>query len=386
MKVAIILAGDGSAGQDAILAPYRSASFLAGLESCGAESMVIHVSAHEGDGATAGTTSRAKECHVSVRSIGCADAGLAAVLAAERPDVIQTFGPERRLAQIWAIAAGARVPMVHFVTAWRQDAPDRNRAPASTACAISRTVATLARSPTKRASCRVDAVIGSSRAAVGSLVAAGYFPRAAFSVIVAPPVERGAPAAGAAPRRSEPVFGIYDPDATAATLAFVAHAIALMGRSDTAPVQVALRQTPRDAAVAAALTPVEAAGIDEFLESIDILAVPAFDDAAVAPLIAALRSGKSVIVPDCGGAAELIEYGRHGVMFAAGSAYHFANALNLVSQSWSQTAVLRREGGPAVARTEPTAVAATFVNVYRRLLVANRPGPSSSARQRTASS
>jgi glycosyltransferase involved in cell wall biosynthesis len=107
-----------------------------------------------------------------------------------------------------------------------------------------------------------------------------------------------------------------------------------------------------------------AEGIAAFLATIDVLAVPVYDDAIAAPLIAALRAGKSVIVPDPSGAAELIEYGRHGLMFAAGSAYHFANAIGLVSQSWSQRQVLLADGGPAVARTDPAAVARALAAVY----------------------
>jgi glycosyltransferase involved in cell wall biosynthesis len=123
-------------------------------------------------------------------------------------------------------------------------------------------------------------------------------------------------------------------------------------------------------------------GIDGFLATIDVLAVPAYDDAIAAPLIAALRGGKSVIVPDPSGAAELVEYGRHGLMFCAGSAYHFANAIDIVSQSWSQKPVLLADGGPAIARTHPAAVAHTFATVYRRLAPAadqtraNAPKPS----------
>ena len=72
-------------------------------------------------------------------------------------------------------------------------------------------------------------------------------------------------------------------------------------------------------------------------------------------------------MPDQGGAAELIEYGRHGLMFCDGSAYHFANALNLIRQSWIERPVLRLEEGLAAARTEPLAVAQAFARVYAQL-------------------
>ncbi len=79
-------------------------------------------------------------------------------------------------------------------------------------------------------------------------------------------------------------------------------------------------------------------------------------------------------MPDPSGAAELIEYGRHGLTFAAGSAYHFANAMNIVSQSWQQKPVLLADGGRAIARTDPAQVAQTFATAYRRL-AARQPVP-----------
>ena len=57
-------------------------------------------------------------------------------------------------------------------------------------------------------------------------------------------------------------------------------------------------------------------------------------------------------------------------MFAAGSAYHFAAALDLVSQSWSQRPVLLADGGPAIARTHPAAVSHIFAAACRRLVPA----------------
>jgi hypothetical protein len=57
-------------------------------------------------------------------------------------------------------------------------------------------------------------------------------------------------------------------------------------------------------------------------------------------------------------------------MFSAGSAYHFATALNVVSQSWRQRPILLADGGPAIAKTHPVAVAHSFATVYARLLAA----------------
>jgi glycosyltransferase involved in cell wall biosynthesis len=201
------------------------------------------------------------------------------------------------------------------------------------------------------------------------LVSAGWFSGAAFSVILPPPVERSGAAPMPTPRAAggEPVFGIYDPGAAGDLFAFVARAIDLTGRRDDIRVRIAAKHAPRGPGP---MTVVEPGGIDEFLATIDVLVVPAYHDAAASALIAALRAGKSVIVPDCGGAAELIEYGRHGVMFAAGSVYHLANAMNLIGQSWQDKPVLLAEGGPAIAKTHPTIVAQGFAAALQRLVSA----------------
>jgi hypothetical protein len=231
--------------------------------------------------------------------------------------------------------------------------------------------APLAAMRIRRASRHVDGLLGTSRAAAGSLIADGCFSRAAFSVIFPPPVERAGAAvtaSAASPRAQEPVFGIYDPWASRALIAFVSYAIELTGRRDALQLRIAVREPAADRAP---VSFVAATGIDEFLGGIDVLVVPAYDDSIALALIAALRSGKAVIVPDCSGAAELIEYGRHGVMFPARSAYHLANTVNLVSQSWSQTPVLLAEGGAAIAKTNPAAVAHSFAMTCERLVSAH---------------
>jgi hypothetical protein len=358
MKVAIVLAADGTKHEDAILAPFRSASFVDGLKIADIDPVMVSVVPD----------------HVALGPAGegelrCRRAGLGEVIAGTRPDAIQTVGPERGLPAIWRIAADIKAPLVHCVSSRREGIGERD----GEATGLASLVPSLAMLRARRGSRHVDALIGTSRAAVGGLMTGGYFPRAAFSVIVPPPVERAAAAVEAASARaSEPVFGIYDPGASADLIAFVSHAIQLTGRPNALQVRIALHEPPP--AVAPPLSFVAADGIDGFLAGVDVLAVPAYDDSVAAALIAALRSGKSVIVPDRGGAAELIEYGRHGLMFSAGSAYHFANAMNIVSQSWSQKPVLLADGGPAIARTHPAAVAHSFAAVYARLLAVT-PSP-----------
>jgi hypothetical protein len=357
MKVAIIFATDGSACEDAVLAPFWSAGLVDGLRVGGIEPVVVSLLPDH--------AARGAETAVGDR-LRCRRNELAALLVAKRPQAIQTFGSEHHLAAIWPIMAEAGVPIAHCVSCWR-DAADAVPASSIPSFAVSRA---------KRASSHVAALIGTSRAAVGGLIAAGYFQNAMSSVMVPPPAERavavnarsGQPGEPARARVSEadPVFGIYDPCASPALVAFVSRAVELTGRRSALQVRIAAAASMP--AAPAPITIVPADGIEDFLAAIDVLAVPAYDDGIAAALIAALRAGKSVIVPDPSGAAELIEYGRHGLLFCAGSAYHFANALDLVGQSWSQRPVLLADGGPAVARTHPAAVARVLAAVYGRLL------------------
>jgi hypothetical protein len=344
MKVAFIFATDGSHCEDVVLAPFRSTNFAAGLRTGEIEPVIITVAPDDAASAP----------HPAAASLRCRRHELAALLAAERPQAIQTFGPELRLAAIWPIAAQAGVPIAHCVSCWRIGEAARPQ------------VSSLAASRAKRASRHVAALVGTSRAAIGGLMSDGYFANAAFSMVVPPPVERAADTVNAAAARAtNPVFGVYDPCASADLVDFVSRAIELTGRRNALAVRIAMA-TPLPAAPAP-IAIVPAGSIEDFLATIDVLAVPAYDDAIAAPLIAALRAGKSVIVPDPSGAAELIEYGRHGLMFHAGSAYHFANAVDIVGQSWSQRPVLLADGGPAIARTHPGAVAHSFAAVYDRL-------------------
>jgi hypothetical protein len=374
MKVAIVFATDRSSRENAVLAPFRSAGFVDGLKIDRVDPVMISV---------------VPEHVVAPAAPGevCRPSGLRKLIADARPDAIQTFGPEHRLAAVWRLAAEMKVPLAHCVSCWREALEDGNRQ----TMPLGSFVPSLAVFQARRASAHVDALLGTSRAAPGGLLADGFFPRARFSVVVPPPVERaGAGAAAAAPAgglaRPTPVFGIYDPHAAADLIAFIAHAIQLTGRPQTfdvriatgapppaAPLPVAREEGRAGGAAAAPLSFTAAGPLDAFLAAIDVLAVPAYDDSIAAALIAALRAGKSVIVPDRGGAAELIEYGRHGFMFSAGSAYHFATALNIVSQSWGQRPILLADGGPAIAKTHPVAVSHSFATVHARL------GPSTQA-------
>jgi hypothetical protein len=374
MKVALIFSTEGQAGEDAIL-PFASTPFIDSLVHAGLAPFVIRVIADApGDAA---------EIHWSQsgpRALPMRRIRLATFLMAETPDAIATFGREHHLAGIWPVAA-ANAPLVHCVSSWPGDKTSAPAIPAS--------LASLAAARVKRASRHVDAVAGTSRAAIAGFLTDGYFANAAFSAVVPPPVGGAAGVAAAvgppANRRSVPVFGVYAPAAAAAQFSFISHAVGLTGRPDAIAVRVATHNAP--ATAAARISTVAAGNVEDFVAAIDVLAVPAYDDTMVAALIAALRSGKPVIVPDRGGGAELIEYGRHGLMFCAGSAYHFANAMNLISQGWGEKPVLFATGGPAIARTQPDAAAASFVAVWNRAAAsrgrnAARPTPGSRMRAR----
>jgi hypothetical protein len=377
MKVAIVFATDGSSRENAVLAPFRSAGFIDGLKIDRIDPVMISVvPEHVVASAAAGVV--------------CRPSGLRKLIADARPDAVQTFGPEHRLAAVWRLAAEMKVPLAHCVSCWRAALEDGDRQTTP----LASLVPSLAVFQARRASAHVDALLGTSRAAPGGLLADGFFPRAQFSVVVPPPVERAGAAAVAAAApggnaRATPVFGIYD--AAADLVAFMSHALQLTGRPQTFDVRIATSAPPPTApfpspaherggggGAAAATAPMSftaAGALDAFLAAIDVLAVPAYDDSIAAALIAALRAGKSVIVPDRGGAAELIEYGRHGFMFSAGSAYHFATALNIVSQSWTQRPILLADGGPAIAKTHPVAVSHSFATVYARLVPSPRTVP-----------
>lgn len=362
MKVALIFAAAGAACEDAVLGPFRAPGFIAGLQRAGIEPLAIAVVAAGGGNAAAGGPGVLGPGWFTVRHDR-----LAGLVADEQPDVVQTFGPEHRAGAVWPLARTAPL-LVHCVSCWPEE-PQKGTMPA--------VFASLAARRARHASRHVGAVVGTSRAAIGGLLGAGYFARAGFSALVRPPVGAaptppGEAARSPTARNPVPVFGIWAPQGGTGLQAFLSHAAALTGRPDAVRLRVAVRTPPP--ATEPALAFVTATGVDDFLPAIDVLAVPAYDDTIAPALIAALRLGKAVIVPDRGGGAELIEYGRHGLMFSAGSAYHFANAINLVSEAWSERPVLLAHGGPAIARTEPAAVAAAFTGIWNRALAGRRSG------------
>jgi glycosyl transferase family 1 len=352
MKVLMILATDAAAHQD-VVSPFRSAAFVEALRDEGVDAGVLSVTPDRDHPSLAGGS----ESDL-VHAVHPGD--LPAILAAEHPDVLMTFGREARLSAIWGIAAAAQLPLGHCVSCWRTGrvAPDV------------RSYSTVSDWRAKHSSRHVGGVIGTCRVAVGSLIAGGYFPRAASSIIISPPVDTlGAARPGEmalSPRSAGgPVIGIYDPHATAGVVAFVSQALVLTGRRNGMQVRLAVRSPPSISAGLAFGSVVE---VEDFVAAIDVLVIPSYDDSLARVLIAALRAGKSVVVPDRSGAADLIDHGRYGLIFPAGSAYHLANAMNILTEAWKHPAVLNVDATPAIAKTNPRGVARTLRAVCKRLV------------------
>jgi hypothetical protein len=380
MKVALVFATDGSEREDAIIAPFRSPAFIAGLRRGGIDPILIALTPDEPAAACACARNRDPVAppwlvalctepgsgkapvptgdSVSDAVQFCQRSALRGLLVRENPDVVQTFGAEYPAASVWGAVRHLDALLVHCVANRFPGVEAPEAAIAMPPSARTAPIAWRAR----RASRRVDAVLGTGRAAVGSLIGRGYFPRAVFSAMTAPPVGVTTAAARTALAGGVPVFGVYDPPA--AMVPFVADAVRLSGCVPPLSVRIAVRE-PLKSDVGS-MTLVAANGLDSFLSTIDVLAVPAYDDSYAAAIIAALRNGKRVLVPEGSGGAELIEHGRHGLVFAQ-NAYHFANAMALLEQSWRQKPPLMPEGSAAIALTDPAAVAETVIAVYDRL-------------------
>ena len=331
MKVALIFSTHGPADEYAML-PFASAEFVDSLVRVGLDPLVIRVIADApGDAAEIGWGDSGP------RALPIRRVRLATFLAAETPDAISTFGPEHHLAGIWPLAA-ANAPLVHCVSSWPCE--ETRAAPAIPA------LASIGAARVKRASRHVDAVVGTGRATIARFLTGGYFANAAFSAVVPPPVGRAAGTAAAGPpatRRSVPVFGVYAPAGPPALFSFISHAVDLTGRPDAIAVRIATHRPPASAA----------AGISTLRRATLEVSWRRSTCSPCRPMTMSwwgfdrgFAGGQTVIVPDRGGGAELIEYGRHGLMFCAGSAYHLADAINLIRQGWGEKPVLFATGGP----------------------------------------
>lgn len=348
MKVALAFAGGGAG--DAAYRPHRSPFFVDALAAEGVDGVLVDLAAGEGSRVArgAGDAAGADDRNPIDR--------LAALVAQERPALVQTFGAMTDLAPVWRAAAQATATIVHYVSS--EDSPAQG---------FAQRIAAL---PARLASRHVAGVIGSNRADLGRRLSEGYFPRARFTAIAPPPTEPPAIEAFAPgpADAGKPVFGFFDPDASGNALQFLLRAFDLTGAPDPfdlriAPAALAARAPGR----AAQASFVDAADAAAFLRGVDALLAPEAHDRALPAIAVALAMRKVVVVPDSGAASELVEYGRHGVLFPAGSAYHLAMAINVMAQSWTNRPFAFAGVEAAIARTSRQAVARAFAAAYRRI-------------------
>jgi DNA-binding transcriptional LysR family regulator len=103
------------------------------------------------------------------------------------------------------------------------------------------------------------------------------------------------------------------------------------------------------------------------VDAVDALIVPENDDRVVEQVVLAVRDNKAVIAPDNGAVAEVLGFGRHGVLFSAGNPYDLARSINHLTASWKRQPFDFRGGDSIINRTTPQEVARTFARAYRRL-------------------
>lgn len=359
MKVALVFAG--SSATKPVFHSYRSRRFTEGLAAEGIDLVLVDVD-------LARHSRFAPAAHDAAGLVYYRNQvdRLPLILKQERPSTVLTFGATLDLAPVWREGAKAGVPILHFVSS--EGSVSEPLAPG----------AGLLRTPPRRlarawhsrhASRHVVGLVGSNRADLGRHLRQSYFTRARFSVVAPPPT--CPPPANAMPAvtgsAESPVFGFYDPEAGEDTLQFLLRAIDLTGP----PGRFALRIAPaalsqRVPERAGHATFVEAADPADFIRGIDVLLVPEAHDRTLPTIATALVARRIAIVPDTGAAIELIDYGRHGVLHAAGSAYHFAMAINVMSQSWSNRPIAFEGIDDAVARTAPEHVARAFARALRK--------------------
>lgn len=360
MKAALVFAGRTAAGTT--FRPYRSRPFLATLAASGIEPVVVDVDLgpDEPGPCTPVELAGLVGYHNAVDR-------LPLIVAQERVDVVQTFGATIDLAPVWRHAARAARPILHYVAS--EGAIEDGSTPASGLIDLARRGRGLPHVRARRASRHVSALIGSNCADIGRHVRDGFFPRARFSVVAPPPAPRPVSTNGPSPVLEQrlPVFGFHDPDADPERLDFLLRAVALTGQTGLFALRIAPAALAERIALPPSVTAVDAASPEAFLRDVDVLIVPRADDRALAAVVAALAARRSVVVPDTGAAAELVGYGRRGLLYAAGSAYELAMALNVMAEAWTNRPFSFEGVDEAIARTAPEAVAAVFAAAWRRL-------------------
>jgi hypothetical protein len=349
IKVAVVFRS--GAGRDQAAAGYRSVSFQSSLAAAGIDPVVIDVIGND-DPATA---------HAANGGLACRELDFAGVLHGCAPRLVQTFGAESGLEAIWTAAAHADNPVLHFVQS-------ENLAALPAKGPLARALAGLKLPGFGTGARHVTGVLGSNRAAISRYMDAGAFPGARFSRVIVPPVEWQDVPAAAPVGSPRPVFGVYDPYGTEQTLGFVLQAITSTGHPDLFEVKLAYPAYQVPAIVPRNVSVVPPGDLRDFVNSIDALILPYDADHLAESLVTALRAGRTVIVPDGGLASELIGFGRHGVMFAAGSAYDLALKINIMTRSQDDRPFDFQGGRELTARCASAEVARAFAATYRSLV------------------
>jgi hypothetical protein len=356
MNLALIFARD----RGRLFDPYRSRSFLEGLRRENFEPMIGDLVLGEDSSLLDLWPNAAEEVlpdHADRRS-------LSDVLRSHQPLIVHTFGDIMRLGSVWTRAAQAGCPVVHFVTS----GCDRIGTRASN---IRRTAWSRDGLRARHASRHVGGIVGSSRASIANHIESSFFPHAKFSMIALPPT----PIAGGIEDRTQidvsamPTLGHYDHAGVDEPLNFLFDATNLTGSQQLFRLLIARGDGSPVAGVRAPANVSfrRVAEVSDFVQSIDVLIVPQSDDRAMEGVLLALRSKKIVIAPDGGTISEALQFGRHGVLFRAGSACHLAMAINEVTESWKRPP-FGFEGVDAVFElTSPDEVARIFARAYRKL-------------------
>lgn len=362
MKVALVFAGNSAAKP--VFQPYRSRRFAEGLAAQGITAVLVDIDIDR-QSRFAPATDDAPGLIYYRNQVD----RLPLILEQERPSAALTFGAPHDLASIWRKGAKASVPVLHFVSS--EGGISEPLAPFG-AGFVRTPPQRFARAwSIRRASRHVAGLVGSNRADLGRHLCQSYFPRARFSIVAPPPTGPLPPETISASNSTAacPTFGFYDPEASESTLRFLLRAIDLTGP----PGRFTLRAGPATLAArmperAGHATFVEAANATDFMRGIDVLLVPDAHDRALPTIATALVTRRIVVAPDTGAAIELIDYGRRGILFAAGSAYHFATAINVIAQSWSNRPITFEGAEAAIADTTPEQVAQVFSKAFRKVV------------------
>jgi hypothetical protein len=371
MEILLTFQSDGEEPSE--LRAYRSPRFLGELFDAGVCPIIVDVCSNRKD---------LVESNENIGSFGTGrvlhctcDAGqLGHILRQRSPDLIQTFGHATWLADTWNELSSVRLPMMHCVTA-SQAIGMGSRVLRCTPKPATPSLHSLAGRRAKFASRHVDGLIGSNCADIGQHIELGFFPRAQFSVVAPPPITVASvqtPKSGGS-QSSMPVFGYFDPSGTVESLTFLYDAIAWTGCTDLVRFDICPSSLQNKAEVTlGCVSFVDVSGFEDFIDCIDVLVLPYTNDEVVEILLSALRARKTVIAPDVGCVAELLEFGLFGILFKAGSVYHLAEAITTVTRSW-RTRSVEFDGFRSVSsKTNANVVASQFRSAYMRCLSLSR--------------